>query len=36
MADLPRVLGGGSAEPAASPAEDETGEQPELAGAPDA
>ncbi|MBM3667490.1 MAG: DNA translocase FtsK [Actinobacteria bacterium] len=36
MADLPRVLGGGSPDPAASPAEDETGEQPELAGAPDA
>ncbi len=33
MADLPRVLGGGQAEPKA--AEDETGEQPELAGQPD-
>ena len=36
MADLPRVLGGGSAEPKGSaPADEETGEQPELAGAPE-
>jgi DNA segregation ATPase FtsK/SpoIIIE, S-DNA-T family len=36
MADLPRVLGGASAEPSqADTAEDETGEQPELAGTPD-
>ena len=38
MADLQRVLGGGSAEPRAAdapPVESETGEQPELAGAPD-
>ena len=35
LADLPSVLGGaGSAKPA--PAEDETGERPEFAGAPDA
>jgi DNA segregation ATPase FtsK/SpoIIIE, S-DNA-T family len=36
MADLPRVLGGGAAAPAeAGSANDETGEQPELAGAPE-
>jgi S-DNA-T family DNA segregation ATPase FtsK/SpoIIIE len=33
MSDLPRVLGGGA--PAASGANEETGEQPELAGSPD-
>ncbi len=39
MADLPRVMGGASAEPtdtAASRSEDETGERPELAGSPEA
>ena len=36
LADLPRVLGGGGGDaPAADGASDETGEQPELAGAPE-